>query len=75
LSNVKKKTTEKESFKEGLVNYFKGVKLEWSRITWPERRQVVVETLIVLFIVFLFTTLIYIMDLLFRGLLGFIPSR
>ena len=33
-----------QSFLDGIKTYFKGVKLEWGKITWPERRQVFVET-------------------------------
>ena len=38
----------------GVIDYFKGVKSEWSKVTWPERQQVVVETIFVIAIVFVF---------------------
>ena len=44
------------------TNYFKGVKSEWGKITWPERQQVVVETVFVVAIVFVFTIFIYGVD-------------
>jgi preprotein translocase subunit SecE len=53
--------------------YFKGVKSEWGKITWPERKQVFAETLFVIVIVFVFTVMVYLMDLIFKGILGFIP--
>lgn len=57
---------------ESIKTYFKGVKAEWGKISWPERKQVVFETLSVIVIVFVFTVAIYLMDLLFKGLLSFI---
>ncbi len=52
--------------------YFRGVRTEWGKITWPERRQVVAETVFVIAIVFVFTVAVYLMDIIFKTLLGFI---
>lgn len=57
---------------ETIKAYFKGVKTEWSKVSWPEKRQVVTETVSVIVIVFVFTVAIYLMDLLFKGLLSLI---
>ena len=57
---------------ESVKAYFRGVKAEWGRISWPERRQIVVETISVIVIVFFFTVAIYLIDLLFKGLLSLI---
>ncbi len=57
---------------EAIKTYFKGVKNEWGKISWPEKKQVVFETLSVIVIVFVFTVAIYLMDLLFKGLLSLI---
>lgn len=57
---------------EAIKTYFKGVKTEWGKVSWPERKQVVFETLSVIVIVFVFTVAIYLMDLLFKGLLSLI---
>jgi len=57
---------------EAIKAYFKGVKTEWGKVSWPERRQVIFETLSVIVIVFVFTVAIYIMDLIFKGLLSLI---
>ena len=54
----------------GIVNYFKGVRSEWGKITWPERQQVVVETVFVVGIVFVFTVFIYVVDILFDFVLS-----
>lgn len=57
---------------ESIKTYFKGVKAEWSKVSWPEKKQVIFETLSVIVIVFVFTVAIYLMDLIFKYLLGFI---
>lgn len=57
---------------ESLKAYFKGVKAEWSKVTWPEKKQVIFETMSVIAIVFVFTVAIYLMDLLFKAILGLI---
>lgn len=57
---------------DAIKSYFKGVKTEWSKVSWPERRQVIFETISVIVIVFVFTVAIYLMDLLFKGLLSLI---
>jgi preprotein translocase subunit SecE len=55
-----------------IKTYFKGVKAEWGKVSWPERRQVIFETFSVIVIVTVFTVAIYIMDLIFKGLLSLI---
>lgn len=76
MNETKKKATveTQESLKEGMSSYFKGVKAEWGKVTWPERKQVIAETVIVLGVVFFFTALVYLIDILFRGLFSLIPS-
>ena len=54
--------------------YFRGVRSEWGKISWPERRQVVSETVFVIAIVFVFTVAVYLMDIIFKGVLGFIRT-
>jgi len=53
-----------------IATYFKGVKTEWGKITWPEKQQVVVETFFVVAIVFIFTVFIYFIDIIFNTLLS-----
>ena len=70
-------TAEKEKqqqgdFKQAIITYFKGVKAEWSKVSWPTRQQVIAETGIVLAVVAFFTIVVYIMDLIFKFLLGLI---
>ena len=57
---------------ESIKTYFKGVKAEWGKVSWPERRTVIFETGSVIVIVFVFTVAIYLMDLIFKGLFGLI---
>ena len=59
-----------ETIKNSVVTYFKGVRTEWGKITWPEKNQVVVETVFVVAIVFIFTVFIYLVDIIFNALLS-----
>jgi len=58
-----------------ILAYLKAVKLEWSKITWPERKQVIAETVFVVGIIFIFTVSVYLMDVIFKAVLGLIPTR
>ena len=51
---------------EKFVLYFKGVKSEWGKITWPDRKQVIAQTLIVLAVVTAFTIYTYGIDIIFQ---------
>ena len=59
-----------EKTKQSIITYFRGVRTEWGKITWPEKNQVVVETCFVVAIVFIFTVFIYIVDIIFNALLA-----
>ena len=48
-----------------IMTYFKGVRAEWGKISWPERQQVFGETLFVIVIVTVLTIAVYVMDWLF----------
>ena len=58
-----------------IMTYLKGVRAEWGKISWPERSQVVGETLFVIVIVVAFTVAVYVMDVLFRLVLHHIPHN
>ncbi len=58
-----------------IIAYLKAVRLEWSKINWPERRQVIAETVFVIIIVFAFTVSVYLLDIIFKAVLGLIPTR
>ena len=59
-----------DKIKQSVISYFRGVKTEWGKITWPEKNQVVVETCFVVAIVFIFTVFIYVVDIIFNALLA-----
>ncbi len=61
-----------ENSTNSLKTYFRGVRAEWGKISWPEKKQVVAETVFVIAIVFVFTVAVYLMDIIFKGLLGLI---
>ena len=54
---------------EKFITYFKGVKAEWGKITWPERKQVIAQTCIVLVIVTIFTCYTYGLDIIFKAII------
>lgn len=58
-----------------IKTYLKGVRSEWGKVNWPERRQVFVETLFVVVIVFVFTVAVYFLDVIYKWILSFIPHR
>ena len=60
------------NFKNAIISYLLGVKMEWGKITWPEKHQVVVETFFVVAIVFTFTVFIYFIDKIFEWILSLI---
>ena len=59
-----------DKIKQAIITYFRGVRTEWGKITWPEKNQVVVETCFVVAIVFIFTVFIYVVDIIFNALLA-----
>ena len=60
------------NLKEKAITYFKGVKTEWSKVSWPTRKQVIFEAGVVLAVVAFFTVVVYLMDIIFKSLLGLI---
>ena len=61
-----------DKFINSVQTYFRGVKAEWGKVSWPERKQVVTETIFVIVIIFVFTVAIYLMDIIFKGLFGLV---
>ena len=59
-----------ESMVNSIQSYFRGVRTEWGKINWPERRQVITETVFVIIIVFVFTVAVYLMDIIFKSIFG-----
>lgn len=77
MSNLKRKETPEtsDSLKEGMATYLKGVRSEWDKITWPERKQVVIQVIVVFGVVAFFTSLVYLYDVIFNLLFKLIPNR
>ncbi len=61
-----------QNTKNAMAAYFRGVRTEWGKITWPEKHQVVVETAFVVGVVFVFTVFIYVVDIIFNAILSHI---
>ena len=69
-------TKENIDFKEAMVAYFKSVKLEWGKITWPGKQDIIRETILVIIITAVFTVGVLAVDTIFIALfkgLGLIP--
>jgi preprotein translocase subunit SecE len=69
---TEKNQNEQQDIKQMLITYFKGVKAEWGKVSWPQKQQVIAETGIVLAVVAFFTVVVYLMDIIFKFLLGLI---
>ncbi len=52
------------------AEYFKGVKQEWYKITWPTRPQVIAETGVVLIVVTIFSLFVFGVDKIFQLLIS-----
>lgn len=74
MSTAGKKNLAEPTFMDNVSGYLKGVKAEWHKITWPERKQVITETIVVLVVVFFFTALVYAYDKIFGFLLGLLMN-
>lgn len=72
MGNIAKFEKKNDNFVSQMKSYFKGVKIEWGKITWPQKKQVFVETLYVIAIVFVFTLFILILDLIYKGAFSFL---
>ena len=72
MTAEKTEKQQQSDFKQSLITYFKGVKAEWGKVSWPTKQQVIAETGIVLAVVAFFTIVVYLMDIIFKFLLGLI---
>ena len=71
MSTVK---NEEQNILENTKNYFKGVKTEWNKITWPDRQQILVQTVAVFFVVFVFTVIVFLLVIVFKYSLKLITT-
>lgn len=59
-----------------MVDYFKGVRAEWGKITWPTGPQIWGQTIVVLVMVSIMTLGLFIMDYSFHWIITLItPHR
>ncbi len=47
---------------EQLTNYFKGVRSEWTKISWPTTQQIIGQTIVVLLVVSFMTLFLFVLD-------------
>ena len=63
-----------KEIKNKVVTYFKGVRSEWGKVIWPEKPQIIADFVWVIIICGFFSLLIYVLDIGFDWVLGFIPK-
>ena len=57
-----------------IVGYFKGVKSEFKQVSWPPRQQVIAETIMVIILVTIFSTIIYLIDISLAGAISLLTK-
>ena len=65
-TNVSIKNDKVSDIKSNIINYFRGVRSEWGKITWPEKHQIIAETVFVVIVVVIFTGFIFAVDMIFE---------
>lgn len=55
-------------------NYFRGVRSELKKVSWPTRKELTKYTIVVLAVVAIMTVLIWVLDLGFHGILNLFVS-
>ena len=58
-----------DKFKQDILKYFRGVRTEWGKITWPEKNLVIFENCFFVVFVFSLTLFIYFIDIIFDAIL------
>ncbi len=61
---------------EQLTTYLKGVRAEWTKISWPTTQQIIGQTIVVLAVVSVMTLILLVMDYSFHFIVNAItPHR
>lgn len=61
---------------EQLTTYFKGVRSEWTKISWPTTQQIIGQIIVVLAVVATMTVILFVMDYSFHFIISAItPHR
>lgn len=68
----KKKSQAKRSALARLVQYFRDVRAELTKVSWPGRDKVVASTIVVIIVVLFFTLVVGVMDMVFIQLVKWI---
>lgn len=55
-----------------IVRFFKDVKAELKKVTWPNKKQAVKNTVVVLIFLIIIGLFVFLIDALFHGAAGFI---
>ena len=63
-----------DKIKQSFISYFLGVRAEWGKINWPEKQQVVAQTIFAVVIIGVFTISVYLIDVIYKVLLGLLPN-
>ena len=58
-----------------LGTYFKGVRAEWDKVSWPTKIQIWQQTIVTIIMVTIMTVTIFLLDSLFRTVIGLITSN
>ena len=53
-----------------IVRFFKDVKAELKKVTWPTKKQATKNTVVVLIFLIVIGLLVFLLDLLFQGVFG-----
>ena len=61
-------------FKDKIATYFRGVKFELKKVLWPNKKELINYTGVVLFISVLTALVVYVLDLGIGGILSLIIS-
>lgn len=64
--------TKSVSTKDKMSTYFRGVRSELKKVIWPDRKELMNYTGVVIFISVLVAVIVYILDLVLGGVLSFI---
>ena len=51
-----------------MIRFFKDVKFELKKVTWPTKKQAVKNTLVVIIFLIIVGVLVFLIDLLFQGI-------
>ncbi|WP_373532076.1 preprotein translocase subunit SecE [Vampirovibrio sp.] len=61
---------------EQLTTYLKGVRTEWTKISWPTTQQIIGQIIVVLAVVSIMTLILFVMDFTFHFIVNAItPHR